>query len=380
MTNHVTPWEVEGSIDYDALIKEFGTQRMDDKLLARLSKFGDLPVLLRRGFYFSHRDLNLILDDVEKKKPVFLYTGRGPSGSMHLGHLMPFELTKWLQDALDVNVYIQVTDDEKFVVKKDLELEAVQKQAETDMLEIAAMGFNPDKTFMFSDFEYAQHLYEPAMRIAKRVTYSTGKAVFGYQPETNLGWSFYPIIQNVPCFFEKARCLIPCAVDQDPYWRIQRDIAEKLGYYKTAAIHARFLSPLQGSQGKMSSSKPETAVYLSDDEKTVSTKINKYAFSGGQPTLEEQRAKGANLSIDVPYQWLYTFFEPDDKKIAQIAKDYSSGKMLTGEIKKYLSQKISAYLSDHQSKKSTKAKKWLQQMKYDGDLAKKMWKTIPMRK
>ena len=32
---------------------------------------------LRRGIFFSHRDLNLILDAYEKGKPFFLYTGRG---------------------------------------------------------------------------------------------------------------------------------------------------------------------------------------------------------------------------------------------------------------------------------------------------------------
>lgn len=380
MANHVTPWEVEGSIDYQSLIKQFGTKPIDAALLARLDKLSPLHVMLRRGYYYSHRDLDLALTDVERKKPVFLYTGRAPAGGMHIGHLMPFLITKWFQDAFDCNLYIQIPDEEKFLVKKDLTLEQADALVENDVLEIAAMGFNPDKTFIFTDREYAKHLYEPAVRIAKRITYSTAKAVFGFTGESNIGWSFYPAMQNVPCFFEKNRCVIPCAIDQDPYFRIQRDLAEGFGYPKTAVVHSKFLSPLQGTDGKMSSSKAETAIYLSDDAKTVEKKINKYAFSGGQPTMEEQRAKGANLAIDVPYQWLYAFFEPDDEKLSQLAKDYGSGKMLTGEVKQYLSKKINTYLGAHQEKKNAKAKKWLQQMKYDGDLAQKMWKTIPMRK
>src|SRR5207253_4757930 len=88
--------------------------------------------------------------------------------------------------------------------------------------------------------------------------------VFGFTGETNIGMSFYPAIQVLPSLFEKKRCLIPSAIDQDPYWRIQRDIAEPLGYHKAAAIHSKFLPPLTGIQDKMSSSKPETAIYLND--------------------------------------------------------------------------------------------------------------------
>jgi tyrosyl-tRNA synthetase len=38
-----------------------------------------------------------ILDLFEKGKAFYLYTGRGPSsGSMHLGHLIPFMFTKYV--------------------------------------------------------------------------------------------------------------------------------------------------------------------------------------------------------------------------------------------------------------------------------------------
>ena len=41
------------------------------------------------------RDLETILDTYEQKKPFYLYTGRGPSSeAMHLGHLVPFMMTK----------------------------------------------------------------------------------------------------------------------------------------------------------------------------------------------------------------------------------------------------------------------------------------------
>jgi len=49
-------------------------------------------------------------------------------------------------------------------------------------------------------------------------------------------------------------------------------------------------------------------------------------------------------------------FEPDDKKLAKIKQDYESGKMLTGELKQILAEKLTKFLVEHQ-KKREKARK-----------------------
>ena len=120
----VTPWNVEGDIDYDKLIKRFGTQKITSDLLTKIEKFTkESHFMLRRGIFFSHRDLNRLLDDYEKGKKFFLYTGRGPSGHTHIGHLVPWVFAKWLQDKFGAKMYFQLTDDEKFWSKKDMTLE-----------------------------------------------------------------------------------------------------------------------------------------------------------------------------------------------------------------------------------------------------------------
>lgn len=369
----VTPWEVEGKVDYERLIKEFGTKPIDAQLKTKMEKLaGDSHLFLRRNFFFSHRDLDLVLKDYESGRGFFLYNGRGPSGKMHLGHLIPFIFTKWLQDKFKVNQYIEITDDEKFLFKPKLDYESVQKQADEDILEIASLGFDPDRTFIFKDTEYIKQMYPMALKVAKKVNFSTAKSVFGFNEQSNLGMLFYPVIQTIPTFFEKKRCLIPAAIDQDNYWRIQRDVAESFGYCKTAAIHSKLFIPLTGPEGKMSSSIAESAIFLSDDEKTVANKINKYAFSGGQATVEEHRRLGGNPDIDVAFQWLYILFEEDDKKIEKIREDYKSGKMLTGELKQILIEKINAFLKEH-NKNKQKAEKTVDKMKYSGKLANEMW-------
>ncbi len=372
----VTPWEVTGQVDYDKLIKDFGTQKIDGKLRERMAKLAKQDnVMLRREYFFSHRDMNLVLDDYEKGNGFFLYTGRGPSGPMHIGHLIPLLFTKWLQNQFGVNLYIEITDDEKFLFKRDLDWDTVQKHAKDNILDIASVGFDPDKTFIFKDSEYSKNVYPLLMKISKKVTFSTTKAVFGFTNETNIGSIFYPAYQVVPTFFEKnRRCLIPNAIDQDPYWRIQRDLAESLGFKKTAVIHSKFLPPLTGVEGKMSASVADTAIWLTDDEKTVAKKVNKYAFSGGQPTVEEHRKLGGNPDIDVPFQWLKVLFEQDDKKLRQIESDYRSGKLLTGELKQLLIEKINGFLAEHKKAKA-RTESAMEKMCYSGKLAKKMWET-----
>jgi tryptophanyl-tRNA synthetase len=370
---NVTPWEVTGQVDYDKLRRQFGTGVIDDSMRNRIKKICDgLHPMLSRGFFFSQRDLKLVLDDYESGKGFFLYTGRGPSGPMHIGHLVPLIFTKWLQDSFNVNLYIEITDDEKFLFKRNLSWEDVGKHTMDNILDIAAVGFNPDKTFIFKDSEYVKNVYPLMLKVAKRITFSTTRAVFGFENETNIGSIFYPAYQVVPTFFEQKRCLIPNAIDQDPFWRIQRDIAEKLGYKKTAAIHSKFIPPLQGVGGKMSASSPDSAVWLTDDEKAVKRKINKYAFSGGQTTVEEHRKSGGNPDIDVSYQWLSILFEPDNKKLRRIHDDYHSGKLLSGELKGMLIERVNEFLREHQ-KNRKKAEKVVDKLMYKGKLAKEMW-------
>jgi len=85
----------------------------------------------------------------------------------------------------------------------------------------------------------------------------------------------------------------------------------------------------------MSASDPNSAIFMNDRPDEIKKKINKYAFSGGKDSAEEHRKYGANIEIDVPYQYL-KFFMDDDAKLEEIGQKYSKGEMLTGEIKAIL--------------------------------------------
>ncbi|GFN40852.1 MAG: tryptophan--tRNA ligase [Marine Group I thaumarchaeote] len=348
----VTPWHVEGKIDYDKLIKRFGTQKITNQLLERIKKIaGEDHFMLRRGIFFSHRDMNRILDDYEKGKKFFLYTGRGPSGHTHIGHLVPWVFAKWLQDKFGVNMYFQLTDDEKFFSKQNLKLDEAKKFAYENALDFIALGFKPENTKIIIDTENIKELYPIAAEVAKKINFSNIKAVFGFTNDTNIGMIFYTALQSAPCFIEDKPVLIPLGVDQDPHFRLTRDVAPKIGKEKPAIIHNIMIPSLQGPGGKMSASEENTSIYTTDTLDVVKTKINKYAFSGGQPDVDQHRKLGGNPDIDVSYQYLRIFFEPDDNALKKIYDEYKSGKLLTGELKAILIEKINGFLKVHQEKR-----------------------------
>jgi hypothetical protein len=118
----------------------------------------------------------------------------------------------------------------------------------------------------------------------------------------------------------------------------------------------------QGSKTKMSSSVDSSAIFVTDTPAAVKKKINSYAFSGGQATKELQAELGANIDVDVAYQYLSFFLEDDDElkrarrwlsrlpssaspllldalgvycccPCVQIGEEYKAGRMQSGAVK-----------------------------------------------
>lgn len=351
----VTPWEVSGEIDYDLLVEKFGTKRIDQELLDRMAAYGDLHPLLRRGVVYSHRDMDWILDHYEAGQQFYLYTGRGPSGHTHLGHLMPWIFSKYLQDTFKAPLYFQLTDDEKFLFNDDLELKDTRDMAYQNLLDVIALGFDPKLTRVLVDTEFIHGLYPIALRVAKRITFSTARAVFGFDNSTNIGSIFYTSIQAAPAFLgselagKNVPCLIPCGIDQDPHFRVARDIAPTLGYYKPALLHNKMFPGLQGTD-KMSSSQPNSTIYTTDAPKLVRKKIMS-AFTGGAVSVEEQRKSGGRPEVCSVFKYKLYLFERDDRKLDELYERCRRGEILCGECKKELADVIVPFLEEHQAKR-----------------------------
>lgn len=232
-----------------------------------------------------------------------------------------------LSHVINSNIYI--VDDEKFLFKHELTPEKTHKFAFDNARDIIAVGFKPEKTFIFSDYDYlGGAFYRNISKISRQITINQAKATFGFNDSDNIGKIHFAAIQAAPSFSNSfphifgdkkdIPCLIPCAIDQDPYFRLTRDVAVKLKYSKPALIHAKFFPALQGPQTKMSASDANTSIFMSDTANQIKNKINKHGFSGGRETEEEHRKLGGNPDVDVAYQYL-SFFMDDDEELANIA-------------------------------------------------------------
>ncbi|UCE80881.1 MAG: tryptophan--tRNA ligase [Methanobacteriota archaeon] len=352
----VTPYKVSGDIDYDELVDRFGTKKIDGALIERFARHGPVHAMLRRGVFYSHRDLDWILDEHEKGNGFTLYTGRGPSGPIHIGHTMPWMFAKYLQDTFKAKMWFQLTDDEKFMFYDHLTLEDTKKWGYENALDIIALGFDPKLTNIFLDTEYIKTMYPTAVRAAKKINFSTIRAVFGFDNSNNIGSIFFTSIQTVPCFLESmlqdrnVPCLIPCGIDQDPHFRVTRDIAEGLGFYKPALVHAKLMPSLAGSEKMSTSTNLNDTIFMTDDEDTARKKVMN-AFTGGRVSVEEQRRMGGEPDICSIYQYNLYHFEPDDSKLAQLRSDCKSGSIMCGECKGQLFEKIWTFLRKHQDER-----------------------------
>ena len=364
----VTPWEVSGDIDYERLIKEFGI-----KPLPELPDAFNENLLFRRKIVFAHRDFKRILDAIKEGKKFVMMTGLMPSGEFHLGHMIVAQQMIFYQK-LGAKLYIAVADLEAYNTRK-LTLSELRKIAiEQYLLNYIALGLKPENCDFYFQSERSDNAkksnayYRLASNFSRYATFSEFKAVYGDITPGKMNASllqaadmFHP---QLPEFEGRIPVLIPVGVDQDPHIRIARDISQRFKDYKFIQISSTYHMFFPGLKGgKMSSSDKTSYISLTDTPEEVKRKINKYAFSGGQPTIEEHRKYGGNPNIDVSFQYLRMFFEPDDKKLEQIYNDYKSGRMLTSELKKILIDKINAFLAEHQ-KRREKAKKMIKDFVY----------------
>ncbi len=346
----VTPYAVSGEVDYGRLLERFGADPLTD---AQVARFPDHPLVRRRTFY-AGRDVDRYLEAAESGEPHAIVTGRGPSGPMHLGHVPPLYLAKRFQEATGATVYLPLSDDEKFLAK-DQSFASIGEHTRENLRDILAVGFDPEKTRIVIDTADADVVYPIAVRLANHLTPATVEAVYG---ETDtVGLQFYPAVQATHLLLPqlvdgRQPTLVPIAVDQDPHVRVCRDVASKeaLPVAKPGALLGRFLPGLEGP-GKMSTSGDTPSIELTDGPETVAETIRRHAYTGGQATLEEHREKGGDPTVDVPFQYLRYFFEPDDDRLAELAADYRSGTVLSGELKALAIDRITDFLTDHQRRR-----------------------------
>jgi len=265
---------------------------------------------------------------------------------------------KMFQD-MGAQITLTAADIESYNTR-DISLEKARKLVIEEYLKnYVALGIDLDKTdFYFQSKAGNNHLARAAM-FGRYLTQNEMEATYG---SANPGKMSSAQVQYAdilrPQFPEKGGkkpTVVPVGIDQDPHIRLTREVARKHRDYdfrKPASTYNRFMRGLTG--GKMSSSDPKSYIALNDSVEEAKEKIDQ-AKTGGQDSLEEHREKGADVDEDMVFELLAFHLIKDDEELERIRKEYSSGEMLSGELKQIAKDKIEEFLIEHQEKREEAA-------------------------
>ncbi|HMK54889.1 MAG TPA: tryptophan--tRNA ligase [Methanobacteriaceae archaeon] len=339
----IDPWN-STSVDYEKLVQQFGIKPFKELL----KDIENPSFLMERGIIFGHRDFGRIVKAMREKTPFTVVTGMMPSGKMHIGHKMIVDQLIWYQSK-DAEIYIPIADMESYSAR-GVDFNDSRKLAlEEYITNYIALGLDFQsknvRTYLQSENRDVNDL---AYKLARKVNWNEMKAIYGFSGSTNIAHLYAPLIQvadilhpQLDTYGGPKPVVVPVGPDQDPHIRLTRDIAERFKnqfqFIAPSSTYHRFITGLTG--GKMSSSKPKTAIFLSDSPDVAEKKI-KTAKTGGRESLDEQRKMGGVPEDCVVYEMLLYHLVDDDQELNSIHSQCKSGEIMCGECKAQAAVKV----------------------------------------
>jgi tryptophanyl-tRNA synthetase len=347
LSTRIDPWGHAAIEDYEKLLVEFGIKPIRELL-------GRYPLehyYFTREVVFGHRDLDLWLEKALRGEKVAVLTGFMPSGEPHLGTAMVYEELKYFQK-MGAFVKIAIADAEAYIVRKE-DRRSVIQQGLNFIKHAIAWGIDPEKAEFYYQTEQTTPYYRLIQLFSRKVTQSEMEAIYGDLSPAKMIAALTQASDILHLQLEEyggyKYVLVPVGADQDPHIRLTRDLADRfeseLNLKRPSAIYHRLLRGLDGN--KMSKSRPEYAIHLSDPVDLAIKKLMN-ALTGGRATADEQRRLGGE-------PWKCTVFElyryhlaKEDKELRDIYEDCVSGRILCGQCKKLAAEKLRTLLLNHQ--------------------------------
>lgn len=352
MPVRIDPWGVAIPKDYAGLMREFGIESFEEVM----ERVPEPHHLMRRKVIFGHRDFGRVLDAIQNKKKFVVMTGLMPSGKMHLGHKLVIDQLIWYQRR-KAKIYLCVADLEAYSARGVSFKDSLKYAVDEYLSNYLALGLDLRKCNVYfqSKSDAVRHL---AFTLSKKVTFNEMRAIYGFAGDSHISHIFYPMIDAADILHPQLEefegpcpTVVPVGIDQDPHLRLARDVAarfeDKFGFIPPSSTYHRLLPGLTGD--KMSSSRPDTAIFLTDGEAEVEEKIRD-AFTGGQPTAEEQHRLGGDPDKCVVYQLYVYHLLPEDVRLLEVRDVCRSGELICGDCKARAIELTLKFLKAHQAK------------------------------
>lgn len=343
------PWGHMAIEDYERLLVEFGIKPVRELL----AQYNLDHKYFTRGVIFGHRDLDLWLNSYLSGKKVAVLTGFMPSGDPHLGTAMVYEELKYFQEK-GVFVKIAIADAEAYAVRREDRSMVVNRGLDF-IAHAIAWGIDPEKAGFYYQTNMDSSYYRLIQMFSRKITEAEMKAIYGDLSPAKIISALTQAADILHLQLDEyggyKYILVPVGVDQDPHLRLTRDLADRfeneLGLTRPASIYHKLLRGLDGN--KMSKSRPEFAIHLTDPVEIAEKKLMN-ALTGGRATAEEQRRLGGEPLKCTIFE-LYTYhLARDEKELREIYEDCVSGRILCGQCKRRAAEKLKSLLVEHQKR------------------------------
>ncbi len=352
----IDPWGTGLRItDYSRLMKVFGIRPFVE-VLPRMMEAG-LPIIryMRRGIIFGHRDFDkVVLEPLARGEKVAVLTGFMPSGRFHFGHKLTGDQLVYYQRELGVKVFVALADAEAYAVRRLPREEIIRIAVEEYVANLIALGLDPEKTEFYFQTNRGTPYYRLIQLFSGKVTAAEMEAIYGdltpakvVAALTQAADILHPQLDEYGGY---KNVVVPVGADQDPHLRLTRDLADRLeglGLKRPASTYHKLIRGLDG--GKMSSSRPDYTIFLTDPPEEARRKLMR-ALTGGRATAEEQRRLGGVPENCTVYDlYLYHLVEDDDE-LGQIYTSCRRGTLLCGPCKRNAASLLEDFLRQHQEK------------------------------
>jgi tryptophanyl-tRNA synthetase len=344
------PWGTTIVEDYSRLYEEFGIQPFKPLV----DEIPNPSMYMRRGVIFGHRDFERVLSAMKNHEKFAVMSGIKPTGEFHLGTLMTAREIIYFQQQ-GATAFYCIADIEAYEDNK-IPFEKSEKIAVGNVTDLLALGFDPKRGYIYRQYK-EKRVRDLAILFGRAVTLATMRAIYG---ERHIGLYLSALVQvgdilmpQLEDFDGPKPTVVPVGVDQDAHLRLTRDLASKFrrkyNFVSPSSTYHKIMKGLDGSP-KMAKRNPMSYFTLHEEPESIAKKISN-AFTGGRPTVEEQKRLGGVPEICPVYEiCLYHFVENDDD-IIKVYHDCKSGKLLCGEHKDQTIETVLNFIKEHQRKR-----------------------------
>jgi len=285
---------------------------------------------------------------MERKR---ILTGDRPTGKLHLGHYVGSLANRVrLQD--EYECFFIIADLHTLTTKPEKEnIELLAGNVRSAVLDYLACGIDPMKSVIYlqsavPEVAELSLFFENLITVPRlsRVPSLKEMAQSAHIEEMPFGLLGYPVLQAADILLPMAH-LVPVGKDNVAHVEVTREIARRFNYLygETFPIPEPLVSDygsLVGTDGNAKMSKSlNNAIYLSDDEKTVTKRVMSMYTDPKRVSADIPGTVEGN-----PVFQYHDAFNPDKAEVEDLKARYRAGKVGDVEVKEKLARALNGFL------------------------------------